>query len=102
MKRFREREREIFKKTERVRERDSERERETQREREKRQIPEGKEIQRVTERGEKQEMECFNAKITCQNALNIYQSFDVSFISKSAGHRVVSIFYNGAPWLFSL
>ena len=47
-------------------------------------------------------MECFNAKITCQNALNIYWRFDVSFISKSAGHRVVSIFYQGVPWLLSL
>lgn len=51
---------------------------------------------------EKQEVGCFNAKITCQNILNIYHSFDVSFISKSAGHRVVSIFYHGVLWLFSL
>lgn len=29
------------------------------------------------------EMECFNAKITCQNTLNMYHSFDVSFISVS-------------------
>lgn len=67
-----------------------------------REIQEDRESQRDAERGEKQEMECFNAKITCQNALNIYWSFDVSFISKSAGHRVVSIFYRGVPWLLSL
>jgi len=67
-----------------------------------REIQEDRESQRDAERGEKQEMECFNAKKACQNALNIYWSFDVSFISKSAGHRVVSIFYRGVPWLLSL
>lgn len=43
----------------------------------------------------------FNAKITCQSTLNIYRSFDVSFISKSAGHCAVSIFHHEALWLFS-
>lgn len=57
--------------------RDSERERESESKRE---------TEREKDWGGKQEMECFNAKIACQRTLNIYHSFDVSFISKSAGH----------------
>lgn len=94
--REKERERERFRERKRFRDRDSDfqgeretgrlRRRESEREREER----------------SRKLGGFNAKITCQNTLNIYRSFDVSFISKSAGHPVVSIFYQEALWFFSL
>lgn len=62
------------------REREEERERDREREGGRK-----RERERGGGEGEEgnQEMECFNAKITCQNTLNIYHSFDVSFISVS-------------------